>query len=98
MCIYPRSGARGLERLVGSKSYYVQKQQIIFSLGIYAAKNTHHMKKASNKSCSKLNFVQKSPRAHLSICRGCGAMVLENFKVFLMQCVFLAAFSQQNNT
>ncbi len=53
--------------------------QIIFNLGLNVAKNKHHMKKASNKSCSKLNFVQKSPRAHLSICRGSGPTGLERF-------------------
>ncbi len=28
------------------------------------AKNTHYIKKVSNKSCSELNFIQKSPRVH----------------------------------
>ncbi len=27
----------------------------------------HDIKKATNKSCLELNFVQKSPRAHMSI-------------------------------
>ncbi len=33
-------------------------------------------KKALNKSCLELNFVQESPQAHTSICRGSGAMGL----------------------
>ncbi len=37
-------------------------------LRLNAAKNTHRIKKkASNKSYSYLNFLQKSPRAHMSI-------------------------------
>ncbi len=33
-----------------------------------AAKNTDHIKKkTSNKSCSELNFVQKSPQTHMAI-------------------------------
>ncbi len=44
---------------------------LIQSLGLTAAKNMHHMKKkASNKSCSKLNFVRKSlRRVYLSLPR-----------------------------
>ncbi len=34
-------------------------------------------KKALNKSCSKLNFVHKSPGAHMSISSQCGASGLE---------------------
>ncbi len=32
-----------------------------------AAKNTHHIKKPSNKSCLELSFIQNSPRAYVSI-------------------------------
>ncbi len=39
----------------------------MFNLVLNAAKNTNHRKKVSNKSCSEFNFVQKSPRAHVSI-------------------------------
>ncbi len=42
---------------------------LIFQLYLYglkAAKNTHQIKKTLNKSCSKLNFVQNSPQAHMS--------------------------------
>ncbi len=35
------------------------KRESKLSLGLNAAKNTDRIKKASNKSCSKLNFVQK---------------------------------------
>ncbi len=34
-------------------------------------------KKASNKSCSELNFIQESPRAHKSISPWSGARELE---------------------
>ncbi len=34
-------------------------------------------KKALNKSCSELNFVQRSPRAHMSISPMGGAMGLQ---------------------
>ncbi len=61
MSISPKSGARGLKKLAYSKYCYVGKQQITFNLKRNAAKKTHHTKKASNKSCSELNFVQKSP-------------------------------------
>ncbi len=44
-----------------------RKMQITFNLGLNAVKNTHPMKKASNKSCSELNFGQKSLWAHMSI-------------------------------
>ncbi len=32
-----------------------------------ATKNTHQIKKVSNKSCLEMNVVQISPRAHMSI-------------------------------
>ncbi len=41
------------------------------------AKNTHQIKKVSNKSCSELDFVQKSPRGHMSIFPQSGARRLE---------------------
>ncbi len=50
MSISPLSGAKKLERLIWLKYYTVLKQQNTFNLGFNAAKNTHHMKKASNKS------------------------------------------------
>ncbi len=67
MSIYPQSGDRGLERLIWLKYYIALNWRITFNLGLNAAKNTHPIKKASNKSCSELNFVQKSPWAHMSI-------------------------------
>ncbi len=48
------------------KYYFVLKRKNSFKLGLNAAKNTHQIKKASNKSCLKLNFLQKSPRVHMS--------------------------------
>ncbi len=44
MSISPRSGARGLERLVQMKYYYVQNRQITFTVGLNAAKNTDRVK------------------------------------------------------
>ncbi len=39
--------------------YDVLEWESMFTLGLNTAKNTHYMKKGSNKSCSELNFVQK---------------------------------------
>ncbi len=61
MSISPTSEAKELQRSIYLKFYYVQKWEIIFIVGLNAAKNMHYIKKASNKSCSELNFVQKSP-------------------------------------
>ncbi len=41
MSIYPRSGARELQKLPSSKYYNVQKRESWFALGFDAAKNTH---------------------------------------------------------
>ncbi len=67
MPIFPKSGATALQRLPFSKYYDVLKWQSRFTLGLNAAKNVHYIKNASNKICSKLNFVQKSQSAHMSI-------------------------------
>ncbi len=48
-----------------------------FNSGLNAAKSTHHTKKASNKSCSELNFLQKSPQEYMSISPQSGAWGLE---------------------
>ncbi len=78
MSISPRSGARWLERLIQLKYYFVLKRKNTFNLGLNVAKYTHQIKKASNKSYSELNyFVQKSPRAHMSISPWSGATRLE---------------------
>ncbi len=45
----------------------------MFTLGLNTAKNTHCLKKASNKTCSKSNLAQKSLRAHMSISPMSGA-------------------------
>ncbi len=47
------------------------------SLYLYLPKIRITSKKALNKSCSKLNFVQESPRAHMSIFPWSGARGLE---------------------
>ncbi len=77
MSISPWSGGSGLERLASSKYYSVLKHEITFNLGLNAAKNTHRIKKASNKSYLKLNFVQKFCVCIIS--RRSGAMGLERF-------------------
>ncbi len=43
----------------------------------YASKIRIASKNVSNKSCSELNFVQKSPRVHIFISPWNGATVLE---------------------
>ncbi len=40
-------------------------------------RNTHLMKKVSNKSCLELNYVPKSPQAYMSISPRSGARELE---------------------
>ncbi len=67
----------GLERLICLKYDIVLKCQIAFNLGLSVAKNTQHTKKASIKSSSELNFVQKSPRAHMFISSKSGTRGLE---------------------
>ncbi len=46
MSIFPRSGARGLERLASLKYFFEGEQQITFNLGFNAAKITHRIKKS----------------------------------------------------
>ncbi len=61
-----RSGARGLERLILLKYYNAPKWQIIFTLGLNAAKNNDFMEKSFNKSCLELIPDKKSSgRIHL---------------------------------
>ncbi len=67
MSIFPQSGARLPERLTRLKYYNVPKRQIIFTLGLNAAKNTDIMKEASSKSSLELNCLQKSHWLHMCI-------------------------------
>ncbi len=46
MSIFPRGGARGLERLIWLKNYTVQNWQNTFNVGLNTAKNMHHMEKS----------------------------------------------------
>ncbi len=46
MSISPWSGARGLEKLIWLKYYFVLKRQNTFNLGLNAAKSTHQIKKS----------------------------------------------------
>ncbi len=48
-----------------------------FNLGVNAVKNTHYIKRISNKSCSELNFVKESQWAHMSIFPQSGARGFE---------------------
>ncbi len=61
-----QSGAMTLERLMSLLYYMVPKLQITFNLGLQTKMHITS-KKASNESCSKLNFIQDSLRAHMSI-------------------------------
>ncbi len=55
MSISPKSGARGLERLIQLKYNVVLKRQITINLGLNTAKSSIALKKASNKSYSIRN-------------------------------------------
>ncbi len=59
MSISPTSGAREFERSVHLKSYNVQKWKLDSLWGSALPKIRITSKKASNKSCSELNFVKK---------------------------------------
>ncbi len=80
-CVYlppPLIGARGLERLIWLKYNIVLKRENTFTSGLNTLPKIRiASKKASNKSCSELNFVQKSPQAHLAIFLQSGARGLE---------------------
>ncbi len=46
MSVYPWSGSRGFQILTCSKYYNVLKQEIRFTLGLNATKNSDYMKKS----------------------------------------------------
>ncbi len=73
MSISPTSGATGLERLVCFKDYIVLKWKVHSFAGWTPLKLLIISKNASNKNCLKLNFIQKSPQAHMSISSTSGA-------------------------
>ncbi len=58
---------RGPQRLICFKYYNVLNQEIRFTLGLNAAEITDYMKKSFSKSCSELNFLQRSQWAHMCI-------------------------------
>ncbi len=64
--ISSNSRAIGLQRLICFKYYIVLKWESRFNFKLNAAKITIISKNCSNKSCSELNFVQKSQWAHMS--------------------------------
>ncbi len=57
----------------------------IFHLWVEAAKNTHRIKKVSNKICWELNFVQKSPQVHMSISPRSGARGLKDVRSIILK-------------
>ncbi len=67
MSISPRSGARGLQRLICLKSYTCRNGKLGSLYGSTLPKRSLISKKASNKSCLELNSIQKNPWAHMSI-------------------------------
>ncbi len=68
MSIFPRSGARGLERFPFLKNYYVQKRGSRFSLGLDAAKNMHRIKKSFKQKLFEIEFrTQKSSSAYVCL-------------------------------
>ncbi len=60
----------------------VLKWESRFTLRLNAAENTDYIKNGSNKSCSELNFLQKSQWAHMSISFRCGAMGAKMIAMF----------------
>ncbi len=85
MSIFLMSGVRGLQRSVCLKSYNVQKHKKIHSLwGSTMPKIRIIWKKASNKSCSVLNFVQKSLLLYMSISPSCEARELQRFAMHII--------------
>ncbi len=78
-CVYfPYSRARALERLIWLKYNIALAKGKIHSLQGWMLPKIHvTSEKASNKSCSELNFVPKSLRAHMSISPQSGARGLE---------------------
>ncbi len=71
----------GLKRFPSLKYNNVQKWESRLRLGLDIAKNTHRIKESLNKSCSALNFVGNSLRAHISISLWSGAKGLERFPI-----------------
>ncbi len=68
--------------------YIVLNQKITFNLGLSAAKNMYPIKKILGESSLELNFVQKSPQAHLSVssqsgARGCGRLIWLKYYIAL---------------
>ncbi len=85
MSISLQSRAKGLQRLICFKYYYALKLEIKFTLGLNPAEITDYMKKVSSKSCSKLNFLQKSQWGHMSISPRSGAMVEGRRKIAMFE-------------
>ncbi len=77
MSITHWNGVTGLIRFIWLKYYNEQKWQIIFTLGLNAAKNNDYMEKSCSKSCLELNSLQKSLQVCMSISHQSGARELE---------------------
>ncbi len=80
MSISPRSGARVLQTLICFKYYIVHWDEKIDSLQCsMLSKIPIISKNALNRSCSALNFLQKSQWTYMSISHRSAAMELHRF-------------------
>ncbi len=82
MSISPRNEARELQRLPCFKYYNLLKQESRFTVGLTPPKLPIISKNVSNRSCRKLNFVQKTQCTHMSISPGSGAREHQRWPYF----------------
>ncbi len=80
--MYPRSGSRSSKNLTFLKYYNALEWESSITLRLNAVKNIDYIKKGSNKSCTKLNFLQKIHRMHISTYLRSGAGGLQRFTIF----------------
>ncbi len=69
--VYERTGTYTLS---ARNAYSASRSTVLEREGKRVLEELHYIKKASNKSCWKLNFVQKSLGAHMSISSTSGAV------------------------
>ncbi len=87
MCILPPGVELGGLKDWCFKDYIVLKWEIRFIFRLNTAEITNYIKSCSNKSCFELNFVQKSPWAHMSIFPTSGAWGAPNIYTFeILKC------------
>ncbi len=82
MSIFSRSRAKGLQSLPYLKYYYIWKWKSRLTLGLNATEITDYRRKASSKSYSELNFVQKSQWVHAFISPKSGDRGLQTLPCF----------------